>query len=93
MKMKIHFYLYPCIVAPAHIQTQQYTDFLYLFDNMLSSINSLNLPCFIMTDSNINLLDCQTDYRVLEYLNTCLSHGLVNTINHPARIHQIIQPV
>ena len=71
---------------PTLTQTQQFTDFLQLFDNMLSNINNTNLPCYIMTDSNINLLDCQIDNKVLEYLNTCLSHGFINTINHPTRI-------
>jgi hypothetical protein len=71
---------------PTLTQSQQFTDFFQLFDNMLSNINASNIPCYIMTDSNINLLNCHTDHRVQEYLNLCLSHGFINTINHPTRI-------
>ena len=53
---------------------------------MLDAIYNLKLPCYLLGDLNINLLNYETHPDTAEYLNLLYSHNFLPIINRPTRI-------
>jgi exonuclease III len=71
---------------PRSSPTEHMNQFLQLFNNHLESLNNLNKTSFVFLDSNINLHLIQTDPVPLNYLNTIVSNGFIQTITRSTRL-------
>jgi len=61
--------------------TDQMDEFNDKLDNLMTDINNMNMDSYILTDSNINLLNTNTDHLTMTYMTTITNCGFVVT-NH-----------
>ena len=64
-------------------QTDQIDEFMDKLDRLLSDINNMNTDAYILTDSNINLLNMTTDQTASHYMTNLTNNGFLVT-NHKA---------
>ena len=60
-----------------------FADTLY---DIMDTINKENKYSILIGDMNIDLLNCGSHGRIVEYLDNLFSHGLVPTITKPTRV-------
>ena len=65
--------------------TEQLDEFLETFSNILSELNALNKTCYILTDSNIDLLKCNSHNRTQTYLNSIFDQKFLQIISKVTR--------
>ena len=67
-------------------QTEHLTQFTAQLDTLLSNTNRRKLNTYVFLDSNINLLNLNTDISVSNYHDTILNNGFVQLITRATRI-------
>jgi hypothetical protein len=68
--------------------TEQTNTFLDRFDSMLTYLNTQKYKSYVCLDSNINLLDIQTNPVPLTYYNIATSNGFLLTNYRASRIQK-----
>jgi hypothetical protein len=67
--------------------SEHITNFIDLFDSLSADLSSLNLPSFILSDSNLNLHNTSSDQHIELYTQSLSSNGFLQTILKSTRIH------
>jgi hypothetical protein len=65
---------------PGITPSDQITSFIDKLDSLASDLSTLNLPTFVFSDSNLNLLNISTNHFSELYMQTQYSNGLLQTI-------------
>ena len=76
----------PGSAHPTLTQSEQFTQFLEIFSNILSDISSKYDNVYICGDFNIDVLKCNSHKNIMEYIDLLYSYGLLQIITKPTRI-------
>ena len=52
----------------------------------LAKSKTTDKTCFLVGDLNLNLIDCQSNAKVRDFVNLIFQHSLVPTVNKPTRV-------
>ena len=66
--------------------SRKISDFNDQLKSIMDAINDAQLPCYLMGDMNINVLNHNTHKDTSDYLDLMYSSSLIPIINHPTRI-------
>ena len=66
-------------------ETQQLDQFLEVFSNILTELASLNKTCYLLTDSNLDLLKVNTHARTQTYIDTIFENKFLQIITKVTR--------
>jgi len=69
--------------SPNNVLMEQ---FLEKFDNLLNSLNSFNCQSLVFLDSNVNLLNLNSNAQTSKYMDSILNNGFLQTIFKSTRI-------
>ena len=73
----------PAVNHPELNTSQQFEQFIDLFNNLLSDLSDAGRDVFLLGDLNIDLLKCNSCSKTSQYIDTLFSYGFIQTITKP----------
>ena len=75
----------PAVNHPDLNVTQQFDQFLDLFNTLLSDLSNAKMDIFMLGDLNIDLLKFNSCNKTMQYIDTLFSYGFLQVITKPTR--------
>ena len=86
-----NFLVSSCYRSPTSVNgytlNQQYEIFINKLDILLNELSAANIDSYVFLDSNINLLDLQSNDNSRHYLNTIIDRGFIPANMKASRMH------